>query len=532
MDSSKIKAIIIAALAAFAAIYLGIAAATAQTEALAWVGGMLALAGLFFMGRNVWILIPLGLSLSGQLNFIPGAPCAWYIATPLAMVFLGLRFLSRTPDFTWRWTWLDTLVVLNFVMLVQVYMRNPTGLRIFSEGGESSVMIGGKTYVDYALITAGFLILSTVKTEWKTVRVVLYLMVAIQLCDGLLGAATSFSGALAAAVSHVYGNVDYNAATAGLESTMGTGYEVQIENRLTSLPQLGMALGLFCFSFWRPITALNPLRPYRPLMVITAIVLVLMGGFRSALTRLVFLFIAAAFAHRKPQDLVLGAVLGILALSLLLVGNFTQQLPFAAQRAMAFLPIGVSQEATRDSTESSEWRFKMWRLALTSDRYIHNKLLGDGFGFTADEFKMGEQTNLALSEEAQMDFYMQKGSYHGFHVETIRFVGALGLLNATVFLIVAAMKAWQLIRYYEGRSGWHALLFVCVPYLIEPVFAWFVFGAYKGNFMTFMLGAGLLRIMDNIRVSEIAEQKAVEQQNISSPDTWVPIAVRRRPIAG
>ena len=38
-DASKLKAIIVAILATFAALYLGIAAATAQIEAIAWVAG-------------------------------------------------------------------------------------------------------------------------------------------------------------------------------------------------------------------------------------------------------------------------------------------------------------------------------------------------------------------------------------------------------------------------------------------------------------------------------------------------------------
>jgi len=529
MDSQKLKVLIIIALATLAALYLGMATATAQVEVIAWVGGVASVVMLLSLGRNVWALIPLALCLSGGLNFLPGAPAAWYIATPLAGLFLMLRFLARSPNFVWRWTRLDTLVLLNVVMLLQAYIRNPTGLSIF---GGSSGNIGGKTYIDYCLVTGGFYLLGAVKTEWTVVRRVLYLMVGLQICDGLLGAATSFSGSLSAAVSHVYGNVDFDAASAGLEGGNTQVYGFDMNTRFANLVQIGLVSGLICCTFWRPISFLNVLRPHRLLLLMLSLGTLLMGGFRSQLIRLFLLFIAGTFVRRKPTDLILASALVVVLLCVIVAGSFARDLPFAAQRALSFLPIGVSEDVKAQADSSSEWRFEMWRLALTTDRYIQNKFWGDGFGFTAAELRISEDKAVNLTGLAQQEFFMSKGSYHGFHVECIRFVGAVGLLISTCILIACSVRAWQLIRYFEGRPGWVALLFLCVPYLIEPIQYWWLFGSYKGNFMPYLLGAGLLKMLDNIRVAELAETRATAlvEQPAARPGGWVPMP--RQPVRG
>lgn len=501
MDSNKFKIILIGILSAFIAIYLGVASATAQFTAVGWVIGAITLAGLFALGKNIWVLIPFSLSLSGGLNFIPGSPSAWYIATPLVIGFMFLRFLMRAKDFIWRWTWMDTFVALNLIVLIQSYIRNPTGLNIL---GGSEGMIGGKTYIDFLLVTVGFFIVGNIKSDWNFVCKTIVIMISIELVDGLLGAATGLSSGLAATVSKFYSNVDFVAATAGLGGSAGSSYQIGEEQRMGSFVQLGLALGLICCTFWRPLDSLNPVRPIRNLLFLLSVGIILLSGFRSQLVRLAFFFFAGTIARRKPTDIILAGLFGILFICFVLMGGFAKDLPFAAQRALSFLPIGVSEAAKYDANDSSEWRFEMWRIALTTDRYIHNKLLGDGFGFTAAEFQLANNENIVLSKDAQLDFMMSKGSYHGFHVECIRFVGVIGLTIATCILVSFAIKSLRLIRYFEGRERWHLILFTCVPFLIEPIHYWLIFGSYKGNFLTLVLGGGLIKILDNIRIQELS----------------------------
>lgn len=57
MESSKIKAVLIVAVAIFTAIYLGVSAATAQLETVVWVVGGIGSDVCFLLSCKIWLLI-------------------------------------------------------------------------------------------------------------------------------------------------------------------------------------------------------------------------------------------------------------------------------------------------------------------------------------------------------------------------------------------------------------------------------------------------------------------------------------------
>jgi hypothetical protein len=140
MDSSKIKTIIIVAVAAFLALYLGIAAATAQKEAVALVGAAVFLTVCLLLGRNIWLLIPATLAMKGNLNFLPGTPAPWHLMTAVAAGFFLLRFATRQQQLTIKWTWMETSLALVAISILQALVRNPVGISAL--GG--SDVAGGK----------------------------------------------------------------------------------------------------------------------------------------------------------------------------------------------------------------------------------------------------------------------------------------------------------------------------------------------------------------------------------------------------
>jgi hypothetical protein len=71
MDASKIKIIIVATLAIFVSLYLGIAAATAHLEAVAWVVAGVGMTTCLLMGSRIWLLLPIFSALSLKLP-LPG----------------------------------------------------------------------------------------------------------------------------------------------------------------------------------------------------------------------------------------------------------------------------------------------------------------------------------------------------------------------------------------------------------------------------------------------------------------------------
>jgi len=495
MDSSKIKGIIIIIIAVLGALYLGISAATAQVEAVLWVVGGATLAGLLALGRNVWVVIPIAAAFTGGITFIPGFPQPWYAATPVVAVFMALRFLMRSPMFTFRWTWLDTFVIFQAFALWQAYLRNPTGLALFGDD-----TFGGRPYFDYAVAITCYFLLSVVKTDIQTFKKVAILVIIANLGDDLLLAATNLSGNLSVAVGRFYSNVVYESNAAGADFT----YDVN--TRFGGFKEIGITLALMCFAFRRPLSCAIP-KPLWPfLCAIASLVFVLLSGFRSSLIRVACYFIAGSLIRRKPLDIAAAAAAGTL---LILVTGATlglSHLPMGVQRVLSFLPFEVSDEAKYGAKASSDWRFEMWKIVLTSDKYIQNKLLGDGFGYSKAEHyaQMKAMEGTGNYDGDSIDMFIAKGSYHGWHVEAIRFTGVFGLIIGLFLLFGFARYAWKAVKHYRYSEYFSYVLFICIPFLIEPFFYIFVFGSYKSGFVELIAAAGIIRLLDNIRVAELS----------------------------
>jgi hypothetical protein len=518
MNSFNLKTFVVLVLAFFFAVYLGIAAATAQLVAVGWITGVAGLVFVLALGRHVWALIPIGAMFAGTLAFLPGYPSVWYAMTPVATMMLLLRFLMRAKNFTYRFCWMDVAILLHVGALAQAYMRNPTGIALF--GGSS---IGGRPYIDYSVAIFAYFILATVKTDLKVVKKVIICMIVVALADQFLVAVTSFSGGLARAVGKVYSNVDYDAQFGG------SGYSVDVGTaRLTSLSGLGVLLSLLLFSFNRPLECFVPWRPKQFLSMMFTIAVIMLSGFRSNLIKLGCYFIAGTAIRRKPMDFVIAAAPAIVLVSLMLAVG-PRSLPMAAQRTLSFLPIDVDPSIRESAEGSSDWRFEMWRLVLTSDRYIKNKLFGDGFGFSAAEHEAQVQNSMGVRKYTgdSIDAFIAKGSYHGWHVEAIRFTGVLGLIIGIIILFMFARNAWILVKHHKGTDFAPYSLFLCIPFLIEPFFTLFVFGSYKGSFITYIAMSAMLRLCyglyleDRSKVSqkqtENLEQEPQESQVLRGP---------------
>lgn len=506
MDSSKLKVLLVVIFAAFAAVYLGIAAATAQMEAIAWVAGALLIVFVLALGKHVWVLIPIALQLGGVVNLLPGTPTPWWGAVAVVGIIFTMRFLLRTRDFQVRITWLEFAIFLQIIAVAQAFARNPTGLGML--GGD---LVGGTPYFIFGFSFIAFALLSVVKTDLRVVKWVVIFSILMAVLDGGLMLVSLFLPSLAAAILPIYSGVSFASAT-------GSGGAVDAsETRLPGAKNIGRSLGFAAFTLFRPITTLNPLRPIGFLLMISSVGLILVSGFRSALAQIAIVAIVSSIIRRKPLDVIICGVLASLALIFIVVSGQVQKLPFGAQRILSVLPINVRQDVRDNAEGSSEWRFEMWKLALTTDRYISNKWLGDGFGYRADEQAL--MMNAALgtsrtftSEQEIQDLMMAKGSYHGFHVEAIRMTGVFGLLCALIALGIFFRYAWIQIQYFRGRPEWSYILWICIPFLIHPFYLMLIFGAYRHGFPSILVAAGMLKVLDNIRVNELAAAQR-EAQN-------------------
>lgn len=516
MESSQIKALFIVVIASLFAVYLGVAAATAQFEAIAWVSGFMGIAFILALGKNVWALIPTALMFQGVINALPGTPPPWAFATAVTATMFVVRFAMRRPDFMLRLDLLDFAVLLQVLVVAQAYVRNPAGLLLF--GGS---MAGGKSYFVFAAAVLAYFCLSIVKPRSPIFKGVVIATVAAAVGDGLISTISDWSASFSALVLPIYSNVNFATATRGT-----AGFDLDAARGGGGFAMLGKALVLPCFCMVRPMNCITPLRPVLFVVVAAGCIMVLLSGFRSGVAYLAVVFIVSSLVRRKPMDVVVLGIFGVLGLAVLLMSGKVRSLPFGVQRVLSVLPVEVSSAAREDAENSTEWRIEMWKLALGTDRYIQNKTLGDGFGINATEMKavLDAAQGFGSDYVNAQDQMLAQGSYHGFHVETIRFTGVVGLLAAIFFMVVAFKYAMKLIRHYRGSPLFPYVAFVCIPFIIYPFWSLLVFGSYRVEFPQIIVMAGMLKFLDNLRATEaVATVPQSHEQGIPARQGRLPV---------
>ncbi|TAE91636.1 MAG: hypothetical protein EAZ81_05645 [Verrucomicrobia bacterium] len=507
MDSNRIKSIILLVVALTAAFYLGIAAALAQKEAVAWVLGFTFFTICLLLGRNIWILIPATLSLKGNINFLPGDPAPWHLMTAVALAFFLMRVATRRQKISIRWTWMETSLALVLLSIIQALIRNPVGLSFLG----STDVAGGKPYFIFAVAFIAYYIIAMAETDIKGWRWAVILYITFGLIDGLINALSGIFPQFAFLVLPIYSNVSYDMALVQVN-----GVDIS-QNRFGEVTQLGSMLGLMACSLWRPLSAFRVSKPWRGLVALGALIAIFLGGFRGGVARLFVQFVLGSALRKKWVDILVIAVISMLILMALVVSGSVKSLPYGFQRVLSALPIEVDSRAAADAEGSSEDRFEMWKIALSSNLYISNKLLGDGFNMSARELKAmksqtasGPQLYKSWTEAA-----LETGAYHGFHVESIRNTGIIGLTFATLTLIVFMKNSGRVISRWRNHHYWGFVLFICMPFLIHPFWYWFVFGSYKVEFPDYIALAGMIKLLSEITIQSESnfKEKDLEDGN-------------------
>ena len=487
MDSSRLKIILFITLASFFALYLGIAAATAQMKALSWIVGGLFLAVCIGLGKHVWILIPATLSMKGGVNFLPGQIPPWVFMTAATGCLFLLRAAIRRQTVFFKWTWMETAIALVALSIVQAIVRNPVGLQAL--GGDRA---GSKPYFIFIFAFAAYYIIVASRPGLKEWKWAVILFATFGIMDGLIQAISGLYPSFAMIMGKIYTNVSYNEAMG-----QGDGYDLS-ESRLMFLTQIGSILGLIACSYWRPLSAINLFKPWRALTIGLALICILLSGFRGTMAALFVRFCMGSVIRRHYLDVLVIFLIGILGVTFIAFSGLSKDLPFGIQRVLSALPIPLelSSAARTNAEGSSQDRFDMWKAALTGDRYIQNKVLGDGFQFSAVEVKaMGEAAlpDSPLNKLPWIDRALEMGVYHGFHVETIRFTGVVGLFAATLALIIFMRYAWRSIDLLRDTPIWGHVIFMCLPFVIYPFWYWFIFGSYRDGFPELLALAAMVR---------------------------------------
>lgn len=486
MDSSRIKLLFAAVGALFAAIYLGMAAATAQFEAIAWVLGSLVLVTCLLLGRRIWLLIPFLAAVNLAVR-IPTMPNTLMLAQVLVLGFSALLVAVRKITLQPKLTELEFLMIGLFLMVVQVYVRNPAGVWVF--GGAT---VGGKAYFVFLLTLVSALYLASLVVDARDLKRVVTLSIVgsvINLSFGLLGKVFPIIG--------FYTGANYQ---------IDQGYATPLRDegaasRFLEVSSFGQKAALWVCCFREPLrAAFNPL--WLCLILLSGLC-ALMGGFRSGFAAVMLTYIVGVCYRGGLGHVLISGLLGAGGIAALAMVNLVSPLPPNVQRTLTFLPGTWEQRYKDDAKGSTDWRVEIWEEVLLTDRWISNKIMGDGLGFTAKQLeyqlllKEGQAGRIGTSGwDLQREGVLASGDYHSGPVSTVRVIGYVGLAFVLLFQIRLAVHAHRQIIRCRGTEWYPLALLIGIPLIWGPVFFHLIFGDFRTEAVALLMGAAMVRLLE------------------------------------
>jgi hypothetical protein len=468
-------------------------AAEDYTPIAALVGILVVISIVFGLGKSIYILIPICWGLTGKINALPLPFNVFQLLAIIASVLLIAdlifkRSMKKTPFET-----VDLWITINLLYIMIGFCINPVGVAAI--GG--SVRVGGKPYIDLILGCLVYLMLSRLRITPGISAKIPKWVLAVAAFTMVAGAIGLYLPSLGEKLAPFYSAFSPG-IVAGPESqgaiTAGT-------TRLSFLQDIGGQLIRYVVSKINPTHLFHPQYVSELLAYVAGLIMIMMSGFRSAITTSFLLTLISAIL----RDRIVGVakILFTLCLTAVLLVSLSYtsiRLPYTFQRTISFLPGDWDQDAVMDAENSSEWRFEMWRMALTSDRYINNKILGDGFGFLRKDYERGlaimnGQEKLSATD-AKQEMFLLDGDYHSGPVGAIRFVGAVGLALLLPLLYLSITYALRLIRRAEGSPYQFCVLFFALPTILFPFCFLFIFGDYRRGIVELLFNIGVMKMLN------------------------------------
>jgi hypothetical protein len=487
MNTRSTTGIIVLAGTMILAVFIGVQLVTAQVETIAFtVGGVALLAGLL-LGPRIWMILPFcyGLGLTFR---IPGQPSIGLLAQAVFVGFTMLMLMIRKVDIRFRIGEIELWVIAIILLVTQVYIRNPVSIGIF--GGDT---VGGKAYALLGIASVVFFLLSSYRIPEKE----LYWYLWLSIIGGILSFGLNILGRIAPSVGFWYG-----AGGGGTEDATEIASDLDPE-RATRIGALGFAardISLWVSAFISPIHAL--LKPHWLILILISIAFAAMSGFRVnilwvGLTYCFALLYRGGFSHISAS-----AALGGIALAFLAFTNALAPLPLNAQRALSVLPGTWDPQIKIEAQNSTDWRVEIWKEVLLTDRWIENKWIGDGLGFSRQELELQialRDTKVRVRSISGLglhqDAILANAAYHSGPVQTIRIIGYVGLAVFLLAMFRLGVHAHRLMRAYRNTKWFPLTLFVGLPCIFYPIFFVFVFGTFQIGAATFLSGAAMVRVL-------------------------------------
>lgn len=477
-------------------ILLGQWSATDPVMAISVGGGVIVFGVLLVMGRNAWLLIPLTYAFSSPVSALPGSFALRDIVTGIVFLFMATRWLVSKYHLEFRFGPLELILLIQYLFVVQVFVRNPAGFALFG-----SAMVGGRPYFEIAVSGILFMLLSTQAVSFQKCSKASNFFILGGLGAAFVEILSVLIPGVGYRIAHIYRVSSAGQVVGALNAEAGLGKSTEFSTgRRVYLFWLVKPLFTWLVSKSRPIHLLNPMRPLMAVGLIIVVVAALLSGFRSLIVWVGMMYIASAIIHRKGVDILVALGAGLLILAVLAGGNRQFfELPMSVQRSLSFLPGEWDPLAKREAEGSNQWRFDMWETVLTSPDYIENKVLGDGYGLSADDYKFQQSLEMSrvVSNEMMQEHFMRSGDYHSGPIQTINRVGYIGLFFLIIAFFVFSRYTLRLFKRSRGTPFFFSTLIVGLPMIVYPFFFTLVIGGHAQALMMFSFHGGMLRMIEN-----------------------------------
>jgi hypothetical protein len=491
------------------AVLAGNMTAKGQMGSLAAVfGAAVAVTTLLVLRARVWILMPVLWPLTGQVQALPLPFSVRHLAVfTVAAAFVGLtafKIIRLKPVYRF----IDVLLLVVVLYLVTVYLRNPVGVEALG-----TARVGGRPYLEVAVAVLAYLILVRSHLTAAQSQVLPIVMIASRGFEFILNVVADRFPAAAPYMAEIYSGVNLESFNASMQMSPGG----EGTRRQEYMASMGAGLALLTAARWPPITLLNPLNFGRWLLFCAGVILALLSGFRSILVWSIAVFMLSSYLQRGKADVLRLASATVVLLTIVIMFQGTLfDLPFAAQRALSFLPGKWDPIATADAQHSTKWRTDMWKEMLTSDRYIQSKWFGDGFGYTQYQLATIRSNTQNVGVMAQQENFMIQGAVHSGPVSAVRFVGYLGLTLFLLLQVIVVRWAWQLVRRAQSTQFSFLSLFIGLAAIWEPFNFVFIFGAYEHALPEVIFTCGMLKMLEN-SINESDRQRIPSTEETSRP---------------
>lgn len=517
----KLPAFVVLVLGIGFAMFVGTLTGSGNTGRIVMLAaGLAVVVGVLTLRTKIWLLIPFAWWLGGRIQILPLPFTVRDLAVMTVFVvflgFIALKLVKRRPPVGY----LDVLLLINLIWLVCVFVRNPAGTTAMNFAN-----VGGKPYFDITIAFLAFLVLSRVTLSARDAVTLPIVVLAGGMVNVILGAVTYLLPNTVPFLSKVYSDIateSYLAQDAKKEAYQS--------GRQLYLTYLGRPLTLALVSYFRPLTLINPLYPWRTLWFGIGILALLASGFRSSLVLLAFAFLMSSYIRRGWIDVVqsLALAVPVVALLILLQGNFVQ-LPKPVQRSLSFLPGDWDYDAVRDAEGSTDWRVQMWKIMLTEERYIRSKWFGDGFGIDRRLMQSVEYLN-SVNQQNDQEAAMLIGAVHSGPVSAIKFVGFVGWFLYSALTIAMAVYAFRIVRRAQTTPLFGTSMFLCIPVIYDPIGYNFVFGGFDSSFPNTLYYLGTLKLLNNALIDlDVPKTPAIRASAVNSvtPLKRLPAAASR-----